>query len=85
MVRNSLACDLMDKLLTLDPERRLSANEALDHDLFWKDPFPSDLSKLMSSIKTNNLEYLVKNRLKSNRSRSLTSSQLSTSFPDRIF
>ncbi|CAN0500259.1 unnamed protein product, partial [Laminaria digitata] len=30
--------DLVDKLLTLDPTKRLSAAEALDHPYFWRDP-----------------------------------------------
>lgn len=30
--------DLVDKLLTLDPSRRLSAQEALNHKYFWKKP-----------------------------------------------
>ncbi|CAB1099365.1 unnamed protein product [Ectocarpus sp. CCAP 1310/34] len=43
-----LGVDLVDKLLTLDPSKRLSAAEALDHPYFWHDPRvvqPSELSK----------------------------------------
>lgn len=35
-------CDLLDKLLTLDPRTRITAARALDHDYFWSDPLPAD-------------------------------------------
>lgn len=34
--------DLLDRLLTIDPRRRMSASEALEHDYFWTDPLPAD-------------------------------------------
>ena len=33
---------LLDQLLVLDPERRLTADEALDHEWFWTDPMPAE-------------------------------------------
>jgi len=40
------ALDLVDRLLTLDPNKRISASEALDSDYFWTEPFPPDPSTL---------------------------------------
>lgn len=37
--------DLMMKLLTLDPVKRLTADEALDHAWFWTSPKPAVISK----------------------------------------
>ncbi|KAA3670945.1 cyclin-dependent kinase 9 [Paragonimus westermani] len=43
------AVDLIDKLLVLDPSKRLDADQALSHDFFHEDPPPSDLSSLSKS------------------------------------
>lgn len=40
------ALDLLDKLLTLDPDQRINAGEALDSDYFWTDPMPTPKEKL---------------------------------------
>lgn len=34
--------DLMEHLLVLDPRKRLTAVEALDHQWFWTEPYPTD-------------------------------------------
>jgi len=43
LIRDPLGCDLLDKLLVLDPENRCDANLALYHEFFWTDPMPRDL------------------------------------------
>ena len=37
--------DLLGKLLILDPMRRMTADEALDHPWFWIAPLPADVKK----------------------------------------
>ncbi|KAI7889016.1 kinase-like domain-containing protein [Mucor mucedo] len=41
-----LAADLLDKLLVLDPKKRLTALEALDHNYFSSSPLPTDPANL---------------------------------------
>ncbi|CAH8608116.1 unnamed protein product [Schistosoma intercalatum] len=53
----SSAVDLIDKLLVLDPNKRLDADQALSHDFFHEDPPPGDLSCL-SKNGASFLEYL---------------------------
>ena len=40
------ALDLLDRLLTFDPVKRLTAREALEHYYFKSAPHPTDPSKL---------------------------------------
>ncbi|OWF46340.1 cyclin-dependent kinase 9-like [Mizuhopecten yessoensis] len=58
-VKDQYALDLLDKLLTLDPSKRLDSDSALNHDFFWTDPMPSDLSEMLSQHKTSMFEFLA--------------------------
>ena len=42
-VRDAYACDLIDKLLWLDPSKRIDSDGALDHEFLWTDPLPCSL------------------------------------------
>lgn len=57
-----MAIELLEKLLTLDPEKRIDAHSALDHQFFWTDPMPCDLTKVISQLQTSNYEYLAKHK-----------------------
>lgn len=58
-VQNIYGCDLLDKLLQLDPNSRIDADTALNHDFFWTDPMPCDLSKMLSHHLQSMFEYLA--------------------------
>ena len=46
IVNTQSARSLIDKFLTLDPNQRISAKDALDSDYFWEDPLPCKPSEL---------------------------------------
>ncbi|CAG2116229.1 unnamed protein product, partial [Medioppia subpectinata] len=58
-VKCQYALDLLDKLLILDPTKRLDSDSALNHDFFWSDPMPLDLSKMLSQHTQSMFEYLT--------------------------
>ncbi|WWD16710.1 hypothetical protein CI109_101141 [Kwoniella shandongensis] len=45
--------DLLVKLLRLDPKKRLTAHEALDHPWFWIAPKPAELSKTIINVESS--------------------------------
>jgi len=58
-VKDAYACDLIDKLLSLDPTKRLDADTALNHDFFWTDPMPCNLDRMLSNHNQSMFEYLA--------------------------
>lgn len=63
---NEHALDLLKKLLTLDPSKRIDADAALDHDFFWDERDPAaekrQLAKSLSSISQSQFEYTARHR-----------------------
>merc|ERR550525_1448711 len=59
-VKDAYACDLIDKLLLLDPAKRIDTDHALNHDFFWTDPMPSSIEKTLSKHNQSMFEYLAK-------------------------
>jgi len=53
------ARDLIDKLLLLDPMKRIDADSALNHDFFWTDPMPSDLRAMLAQHTSNMFDYVA--------------------------
>lgn len=58
-VKDVTGVDLLDKLLQLDPKERIDADTALNHDFFWSDPMPCDLSKMLSQHTQSMFEFLA--------------------------
>ncbi|XP_076320949.1 cyclin-dependent kinase 9 isoform X2 [Tachypleus tridentatus] len=58
-VKDPYALDLLDKLLTLDPNKRIDSDNALNHDFFWTDPMPCELAKMLSQHTQSMFEYLA--------------------------
>ena len=58
-IKDTNAIDLLDKLLTLDPKKRIDSDEALDHDFFWTEPLPTDLK--LEKLSASMFEYTAQN------------------------
>lgn len=56
-VKCAHALDLLDKLLILDPSKRLDSDSALNHDFFWSDPMPVDLAITLSHYSSSMFEF----------------------------
>lgn len=54
-VKDHGALDLLERLLTLDPKKRIDSDEALDHDFFWTEPLPVDLK--LDKFNSSMFEY----------------------------
>lgn len=48
--------DLIDKLLVLDPCKRLTAGEALEHPWFWTKPYPADPASLPKYLPSKEID-----------------------------
>lgn len=92
-VKDLDGCDLLDRLLILDPSKRIDADSALNHDFFWVDPLPSDLSKMLAQHTQSMFEYLAPQRRPGQRahhhsvavSSNASKAIIDTGFQDRVF
>ncbi|XP_065340497.1 cyclin-dependent kinase 9-like isoform X2 [Cloeon dipterum] len=92
-VKDPYACDLLDRLLMLDPKKRADSDAALNHDFFWTDPMPTDLSKMLAQHTQSMFEYLAPPRrpghMRAAHSQQMAqakpSSTLDGGFQDRVF
>ena len=48
--------DLIDRLLVLDPSKRLTAAEALEHEWFWTKPYPADPASLPKYLPSKEID-----------------------------
>lgn len=62
LLRDKAAVDLLVCLLTLDPSRRITATNALDHAYFWEGCEPADLKNTLSKYELPMNELSVSNQ-----------------------
>lgn len=91
-MKDPYACDLLDKLLILDPAKRADSDTALNHDFFWTDPMPCDLGKMLANHTQSMFEYLAPRRASHMRAhhnhpgaRPTTSTVQDSGYQDRVF
>lgn len=68
--------DLIDRLLTLDPTKRITAAEALEHEWFWTKPYPADPATVP--------KYLPSKEIDRNRHRAQASVVAPTAIPAAV-
>lgn len=57
---SDLELDLLQKMLTCNPDKRIDANLALDHEYFWEEPLAAAPTHLVTSGATGIHEWQVK-------------------------
>ncbi|CAH1108104.1 unnamed protein product [Psylliodes chrysocephalus] len=89
-LKDPYACDLLDKLLVLDPSKRADSDTALNHDFFWTDPMPCDLGKMLGNHTQSMFEFLAPPRRATqmrhhSMPRPTTSAVQDSGYQDRVF
>ncbi|XP_042904549.1 cyclin-dependent kinase 9 [Parasteatoda tepidariorum] len=94
-IQDTHSLDLLDKLLIIDPKKRIDSDSALNHDFFWSDPLPCDLAKMLALHTQSMFEYLFSKRNEQNRQAAmagrnrnnvqLTATNTDGQYIDRVF
>ncbi|XP_031779185.1 cyclin-dependent kinase 9-like [Nasonia vitripennis] len=84
-IKDRYACDMLDKLLVLDPKKRIDANEALDHDFFWRGEELSDLKLLMSKFNQSLFQWTALQRHQILQKAQLTAVPKKDCYEERIY
>jgi len=82
-IRDSNALDLLDKLMTLDPKKRIDSDEALDHDFFWTEPLPSDLK--LEKLSNSMFEYTAQGFKRNQFNRQQAKPVINEQIHDRVY
>lgn len=90
-MKDPYACDLIDKILVLDPSKRIDSDTALNHDFFWAEPMPCDLGKMLANHTQSMFEFLAPPRrqgqMRAHHSlpRPVNSAVQDSGYQDRVF
>lgn len=82
-IKDPNALDLLDKLLTLDPKKRIDSDEALDHDFFWTEPLPVDLK--LEKLSASMFEYTAQSFKRNQFNRQQQKPVINEQHHDRVY
>ncbi|CBY08613.1 unnamed protein product [Oikopleura dioica] len=56
-LKDEKGLEILEQLLTLDPEKRLDCEAVLDHEFFWSNPMPCSLEGMLSKLHKSMFDY----------------------------
>ena len=84
-VHDKVALSLIDSLLKLDPNERITMEECTSHRWFKKEPLRNTLKETLSKVQNSMLEYLVANPPSKKRKLKNKEEAFENQFKDRVF